>query len=371
MVRKFFLNTIIILSLIFTLSTVSAQCDSGATSACGTYTISNAGYGAVELCDTCFICGVADGVCPEDFASNETETVAERLRIQMKVDSSIKGNSADSYTTIYNTGNLACPVLGNEASCTAIETLNSEGNWVSAGISCSNSVASLPGAYRAVCTGVQKTAGCYNCPDPDCTNTIRGTAFDHITGEIIPRARISFIPTNPSSSQRVDVIFNEEGQYETTGLRGSFRVQCVRENYDVFEQEVFLTRGQNIIDCPLREARCNENECSINNVEGTPICRAFCEGQEGCIYEEPYSQTLEQNVNVASLCDGKTANSYVTLGRINETHVEAVQCCNQDPQIIFRPLFNVADSEVTDLITRDFVKILDGQQVTVKIIAYR
>lgn len=369
MVRRFSFIFILLIGLsIFLPLTQAQECTPGTGSACGTFSISDAGYGAVELCETCFICGASDGVCPEDFASDEYETVPERLRIQLKADNTIRSNSFDTYSTIYNTGNDACPVLGG--TCASIEE-NIDGSWVLSSSSCSDDISAEDNAFRAVCTNVKKTAGCYNCPDPDCTNTLRINTFDSTTGEPIPRARLRFTPSNPGSSvDPIEVIVNDNGAYETEGIRGNFDVECVKEDYEPYDLELFAHREDMIIDCPLREASCNQNECSIDNVDGEAICRSFCEGQEGCAYNEPYSEVLDENISISELCNGKRADSFVTLGRINDTHVEVAQCCNQDTQIIVRPLLNISGN-VSDLLTRDFVRILNDEQITVKIAVYR
>ncbi|MFT4261464.1 MAG: hypothetical protein ACMXX9_03455 [Candidatus Woesearchaeota archaeon] len=349
---------------------IQAQaCDPDSDEACGSFSITEPGTGAVQLCENCFICGVSDGVCPEDFASDEMETVPERLRIQLKGDNTIRPNDFDEYSIIYNTGDEACPILGG--TCQSIERYDGE-SWNASSITCSQDISNEEEALRAVCTNVPRTAGCYNCPDPDCTNTLRINTFDSTTGEPIPRASLRFTPENPQSTvSPIEIVVNEDGKLETDGIRGNFNVECVKENYEPFDIEsLFIHRGTMIIDCPLREASCNENQCTIDNVDGVPICRSFCEGQNNCSFNMPYSEVLDQNISIADTCNGRPAGSTVTLGRINDTHVEVAQCCNQDTQIISRPILEIS-GDVSDLLTRDFVRTLNNEQITVKIAIYR
>lgn len=59
-----------VLAFILVFSLASAQtCEELNKNVCGTTPNSAIGYGAVDICNTCYICGVSDGVCPEDFYS--------------------------------------------------------------------------------------------------------------------------------------------------------------------------------------------------------------------------------------------------------------------------------------------------------------
>lgn len=359
-----------ILLLLIPILINAAPCDSATNSVCEGQTITTPGYGAVQLCEECFICGgLSDGVCPEDFASEEPETNQQRLRLLLKTDTNLRPDTEDLFTTIYETGADACPTLGG--TCSFIEELTSSG-WTTSSVNCNADISNRPNAHRAVCENVQRTAGCYNCPDPDCRATVRGIAFNSETGEILEGARLRLRPVNPNSPvQPINIQIDNDGRYEELGIRGNFNLECVKENYDVHNVDVFVSRGENIFDCPLREASCNDGLCSINNIEGVPICRAFCEGQENCAFEQSLTSPFSgQFLNLSQICDGRRADSVVTLGRINETHVETVTCCNQNPVATLRPSFDLT-GEVSDLITRDFVRILDDEQVTVKIIVYR
>ncbi|MFW5977112.1 MAG: hypothetical protein ACOCQQ_01215 [Candidatus Nanoarchaeia archaeon] len=65
--------TIALVLSIFTLSAVSALTGTCASQTdydslvCGAAPDSDFGLGAVDICDECYVCGAADGVCPEDF----------------------------------------------------------------------------------------------------------------------------------------------------------------------------------------------------------------------------------------------------------------------------------------------------------------
>jgi len=62
------LAIIILLSIIGLASAV--DCSSIGNAVCGNAPSSTTGFGAVEICGTCYTCGASDGVCPEDFYSD-------------------------------------------------------------------------------------------------------------------------------------------------------------------------------------------------------------------------------------------------------------------------------------------------------------
>lgn len=62
-----------VLAFILVISIASAStCDQLNKDVCGTTPNSAIGYGAVDICNTCYPCGADDGVCPEDFYSTVT-----------------------------------------------------------------------------------------------------------------------------------------------------------------------------------------------------------------------------------------------------------------------------------------------------------
>lgn len=85
-----------------------------ATLVCGGTPDSVTGFGAVDVCGTCFPCGVSDGVCPEDFYSTVTQTQGScRLCPDPDCPATIsgyvfeKGNPVPNtqVVTVYNTNN--------------------------------------------------------------------------------------------------------------------------------------------------------------------------------------------------------------------------------------------------------------------------
>lgn len=63
-----------VLALVLALSLATAPtCEELNEDVCGTTPNSAIGYGAVDICNNCYVCGVSDGVCPEDFYSSVTK----------------------------------------------------------------------------------------------------------------------------------------------------------------------------------------------------------------------------------------------------------------------------------------------------------
>ena len=374
MVRGYLYFFVLVIGIVSFFSIVSGQvqCTESTDSECGA-PITTPGQGAVQLCEDCFVCGILDGVCPEDFASNETETVFERRVVQMRTDTT-PFTSYDA-PVIYPTGDDACAVIGG--ACDEVQQ-NNNGDWEEApGISCSTNIGNNGFELRAVCTNVPKTAGCYNCPDPDCLTEVRGLLYNsEDPDEGIDDGLIIFKPVNPNSPARFEERTDNLGMYSfNEAPRGRFTYECLKVNYEPYYGEALLIRGQNIIDCPMRPAACEDDPvCSMFDVDDQPVCRAICEGEAGCIF----NQTIEVErhgqsnitVNASTLCDGRRADSQITVTRHNETHVTAIRCCTGIPTFIPRPQLQIGGN-VTDLVTRDFVRILDDEQVNVKIIVYK
>ncbi len=372
MVSRYLYLFVFILGIISAVSFVSGQitCNPDL-EACGT-PITNAGYGAVQLCENCFICGLQDGVCPEDFASNETETIINRTIVLMRTDNT--RINVYNEPVIYNSGNLACAEISGD--CQEIEELDGN-NWVSSSVTCSNPTPT--GEYtalRAVCQNVPKTAGCYNCPDPDCRTTVRGVLFNNVSGEGVATALIVFRASNPNSNQEFQVQTDAEGAYQITdAARGYFNYTCLKAHYEPYEGQTLLIRNENIVDCPMRPAACKEDpQCSMESVAGQDICRSICEGESGCVFDQEIEvERMDQDnitVNASTLCDGRVAGSRITVARHNETHVTTIQCCTGIKTFVERPQLQISGN-VSDLITRDYVRILDDDQVTAKIIVYK
>ncbi len=89
-------------------------CDLSKDFACGSTLDSSAGFGAVAICDDCYVCGVADGVCPEDYTDGTTTASCFNcpdpdcnvtLRGYVKDDYGHYLNDVSVETQIYDSGN--------------------------------------------------------------------------------------------------------------------------------------------------------------------------------------------------------------------------------------------------------------------------
>ena len=354
---------------------------------CGGGPLTHTGFGAVEICDTCFVCGVSDGVCPDDFHSGanysnndgdldsvEYELVRMHIMKGLGDGESTRPNSgpsvSDAYRLSYSTGNLACEDIG--ASCGSIEESSDGENWFGSSASCSTNFegSSNPNHFRARCSDVPIRSSCAECIDPDCGAEIRGIVYDAdqrqpIAGAtIVVQSPLSQVPTNMNAQS------SSTGTYNMNTLRGKLTVECSAEGYIPMQKDVFLKRGTNVIDCPMILAQCSE-QCTIPNAAGEEICRAGCAGFNDCSYPSNQITTGGIEVNVAQLCDGANLGSFIVVDRINSTHVEGVSCCSGTLQPLYRPEFKLeSESPIGNLITRDYTKILDGSQVTLRIIVF-
>lgn len=77
---------------------------------CGSTPNSAIGYGAIDICGECHICGVADGICPEDFYAASTETRGS-CRLCPDPDCSTR---VYGYVTLTGESGLPLPVVGAE-----------------------------------------------------------------------------------------------------------------------------------------------------------------------------------------------------------------------------------------------------------------
>lgn len=59
--------SVVTLTMVTALTGTCASQSNYASLVCGAAPDSDFGLGAVDICDTCYVCGAADGVCPEDF----------------------------------------------------------------------------------------------------------------------------------------------------------------------------------------------------------------------------------------------------------------------------------------------------------------
>jgi len=328
------------------------------TSVCGR-SITVTGNGATELCETCYLCGVSDGVCPEDYSSGTTETTSEMMRMMVRIGHAgrpvFATDMPDSREVIFNTGEAACNSLGG--TCTSIETkVNLEDLWGGAsGIGCNTDINGNTLYVRAICNN-PKRAGCQNCPDPDCIADISGLTYDPILQEKVV-THVNIISTdNPNLRSEED----STGVYNMQSPTGNVKVVCTAQDYNKSERDIFLQRGNNIIDCKMYEAVCS-SECTLPDLDGQEVCRSKCDGQHGCGFANPQT---------TALCEGVPAGSTIVTKRINDSYVEAVNCCEGDFETIYRPLSTIESNNIPNLLTRDYRKKMDGVPVTLRIITY-
>ena len=354
---------VLLLLIVFALSIyfVTGQaCNPGDFSQCG-QTISTQGNGAVELCQTCFYCGDGtDNVCPEDFSDGTPETDVNKKRMYLRVGDD-RPSGFDN-PIIFDTANAACQSMGGTCSPGSIETKTTlEGeNWVATAIGCDESMSSgaYNGLYVRVNCDLLKMGNCQECPDPDCIADVRGITFDNSTDQNFVTTHVNIISTN---NQNIRAEADSTGVYSMQAFRGRVRVVCTSQDFDKYEKEIYLKKGDNLVDCRMTQATCSA-ECTLPDVDGSDICRPECDGQNGCNF---------YNSTTMSICDNVPLGSTIVLRRIGTTDfVEAVTCCSGAIQTLYRPLSNINSNNIPNLLTRDYRKKLNGMPVTVRVITY-
>ena len=372
--KKIFLLFLIASLVPFTTSAL--LCTALTPSVCPGNTIYNLGFGAVELCDNCYVCGAADGVCPDDFSDGTIlDQNDDRTRVAMKIGVSSRPQGeifeSNNFRLIHSTGNAACASIG--ASCSSILTKQNTNDAFEPAteISCSDSVELLnfTNYYTAQCENVPRRGNCLNCPDPDCGAQVRGLAYDRNTGNLIPGARIVLTSNANTQINNLDLgAITSSGTYEFDGVRGRLNVQCSYEGYNPISFTKTLTLGTNIIDCPLERAQCTP-QCTIPDASGNEICRASCDESNSCGYLS--GEFNGMNYNFADICDGRRVDSFVVLGRENSTHVQGVTCCTGALESIYRPQFSLQEqNNIRNVLTRDYSRQIEEEPVTVRIIVY-
>lgn len=351
-------------------------------SACGV-DIDESGHGGVELCEECFTCGYADGVCPEDYSDGSDEDRDYRMKIDM-----IHGigdrhvESPDPETELmHNSGNDACNVISGD--CEEVREYNHETEeWGSTSIACEeNAVDNLEyeedNHYKAVCDNVPKTPSCTSCPDPDCTTELSGLVFEEDEEEALEGATIGIGSISNEELDFYETETDEDGKYSFEVPRGNLTFQCGKDQYELQASKELLTRGDNVLDCNLEYAQCTSS-CTQPNEYGEEICRASCQGEGGCYYDEAETvgsfEDIDNNkieYNATEDCDGEVQGDFLRLGRINETHIKGLSCCQEGLETKYEPLFQVG-GDVDTLITRSLRRTLDetGEDVSVNIIVF-
>ncbi len=353
-------------------ATVISACAS--TYTCGQH-VNTSGYGAVELCDTCFACGAADGVCPSWYSDGLLETNNTKLMVLMKISELSRPTVNSTYVVNYPTGDSACASIGGECLRVEYRLNNAEtseqreqpgSEWQeSQDITCTRAVTPVnyPEAYRAVCENVPRTASCDECPDPDCRTELTGVVYNVRNNQIVGNSLVTVkSDINPAISFSKT---SADGYYTMNATTGNVLVLCAAAGFIPTQKEVYLQPGKNIVDCPMSYAACSD-ECTLPNENGLNICRANCHQESGCSF-----QTDPQFGFIGTICEGLESGTFVTLERINTTHVRGVNCCEGSVIIVEKPQFQVLGTElVKNLITKNFRKQLNGIPVTLKIIVY-
>lgn len=365
----FFLMLAITTIIIISINSQNTEAATVISACANTYTcgqsVNVTGYGAVELCDTCFACGAADGVCPSYYSDGLNETNSTKSTVLMKVEESTRPSTTAEYTINFATGNAACASIGG--TCQSVEySLNGERDWQeSQDVTCTRTVTigNYPEAYRAVCEGVPRTASCDECPDPDCEVQLKGIAYNQKNKQLVSNAQINIISSNnPAISYSATTT---DGQYSMNVSSGNLVYSCSAAGFMPTQKEIYLGGQKNIIDCPLNYAACS-SDCTLPDPDGQNICRANCHEENGC-----YFQTDPNYGFMGDTCEGVPAGTFITLGRINATHIEGVSCCEGSVQIRESPQFNpMSVSSVKNLITKNYRKELNGVPVTLKILVY-
>ncbi len=352
-------------AFILVLFHVQAQsgCDPDGKGYCGV-SITQEGYGAVELCEDCFVCGEDDGVCPEDFTSGE---LLEEVYMLLKPPVGDRPSGFTNHSYNFEDGNTACQEIGGN--CVYIEESADDDLWSSSGLDCNSNVDDEDKDlyYRAVCNDVPRTPSCGYCIDPDCKTTLKGYAYDNATDEPLEGAPV-LISTEINPEVYSSGESDSDGSYEFDSVRGNLNFSCGYDRYyPIQDQPVELQRGSNVVDCALEEAECGP-DCTLPNEYGVDICRSDCDGRNGCEYQNTTFQ--EEDYHAVDVCDGVEQGSFEVIGRENSTHVKGVTCCTGEFEYKFSPEFNLNADDVSSLLTREYRRVLDDEPVTVKIIVY-
>jgi len=369
---------IVVIAVALFLNTSSVNAATTISACTGVYTcgqnVNTTGYGAVELCNTCFACGASDGVCPSFYSDGLNESNLTKQVVLMKISELSRPSVNSSYVVNYPTGNQACAVIGGTCKLVEYRLNNGEtqGDLDSSGsiwqesqdVTCTRTVTAgnYPEAYRAVCEAVPRTASCDECPDPDCTVQLAGITYNGKTGQLIDNAAVNVrSDINPSISITST---SSDGYYSMNATAGNVLLLCSAAGFLPTQKEIYLAAGKNLIDCPLSYAACSA-ECTLPDENGANICRSNCHEENGC-----YFQTDPTYDFIGDVCEGVAAGSFVTLERINATHIKGVSCCEGAVVIRESPQFNPGGANIKNLITKNFRKELNGVPVTLKIMVY-
>lgn len=376
------------IALTILLSTTAAQAEENGESieegydACGfDFRDGEEGFGGVRICGIAYACGQADGVCPESYSSGPDEQ-DKTIRTQPYVrygegynnpfdNSSFK--SGDNYQnpnssfnnvhTPFPDGDAACGSRG--ATCGEMLEVNATGGVEpTTDVDCSDSAetgeagySNLSKTYKASCENVPRVAGCERCPDPDCRTNITVAATDTSNNHVEDATAVF---TNENNNHSFQVQTGSSGYIETdqAAFTGYFNVSCGADFYEGSQTETYVGPGDSKVLCSGMEAvGCREDySCQARNEFRDYVCRSSC--------PDCGNDFIEQ-------CEGRSNETYVNMGRYNDTHVEYQRCCTQgSPDYRYSPVANLTTGDISRFQVREIQREMDGEPVTMNVIVY-
>lgn len=378
----------------FVLAQTGEECAVNANSLrCGGVPITTPGFGAVELCQVCFQCGVSDGICPESYSDGIDETNSLKTIVNMRVSRPLW--NSEIYSVAFRTGNLACQEIGGD--CLSVERSTDGVSWTNIGAGeCSRDVSFFDpynnAYFRARCDNVPRKAGCEYCPDPDCENQLSGYVIDAVTGAAIDGATISINSPNNSALDVVPAGTSTMGTYTMDAVTGVVNITCTRAGFEMYSRLKYLSPGRNIFDCSMnRLAASCEADCHIEDGSGIKLCRAECDEQNGCQmspqalgvcaglpvgqrvnvgvvnYVDPSNNCAYTNITTLTCCEGTLENT--TIG-VFTPGIGCGDCFGPGCTIIPEGSGSFISGDVSSIITRNYRKEFNGVPVTLKIIVY-
>jgi hypothetical protein len=359
--RVTLLFTVSLLTFTAVLTILAAPTAEAAYNACSVDFRSNTeGYGGVEICEIGYPCGVADGVCPQNFSLGSHET-NKSFYTNPLVKRPAPPSGINTDTTPFTDGNAACQRLGG--TCVGMESKSSRnGTFTSSSATCSDAATSLSDNeyHRAVCQEVPNVAGCENCPDPDCMSRVGGYVTD-AQDDPLPNATVQLTNANNNKDSAYFLErTNEDGEVTIDGASGWFNVTCGKEFYNERRYETYIQPEGDTVACTGLEAAACSNDCTAPNEYGQEVCFAQCvNSASGC-------------TNFQTQCAGLPAEDERVTDRINDTHVEVTQCCSGPTTTRYQPIasFQPNSTEVDSLEITEYRRELNGTPVTIKVATY-
>lgn len=356
----------------------SAACTLSTLGGCGAF-ITTPGHGAVELCNNCFACGgIQDGVCPAWYSTGEIgQNVNVTLRFGNQSQDRLTGASFEYYVS-YSTPKEACSIVGGQFFRAYVKN-NYEDAWTLTVMGENTNVSTNTNYVMVECNNVPRTPSCDQCIDVDCTNEVRGLAYESIlVNGVVEKAPLEgarmtivsrFSPDNQNLTRMGEA--NAQGEFNIlNSYSGNVTVICTANGYEPVVQNVTLKSGKNLIDCRLTEATCDAN-CTVPSAQyGERVCDQRCQGINGCSFGP-----VDTRDDAIKACDGRTQGFFSELGTQvlgGQVVVSGYNCCNT-PASKSYPIFDISDSnDVSHLITRSYNKILeDGSAVVLNLIVYK